>query len=632
MKANTSLTSIDFSRNDIGAEGAKAIAEALTINTSLTNIDFSSNNIGPEGAKAIAEALKSNTSLTSIDFSSNNIGPEGAKALSDALKINTSLTSIDFGSNRIGDEGAKALADALKINTSLTSIDFGSNRIGDEGAKALADALKINTSLTSIDFGSNRIGDEGAKALAHALKINTSLASIDLSGSNISNESAKAIAEALISNTSLTSIDLSGNNIGDEGAKAITEALISNTSLTSINLYNNNIGDEGAKAIADALKTNTSLTHIILDRHSLGAEGKKAAAEIDSHIARNKAIDDCLSPLKDFTENPDITLIDASIISDSLKKLTELVPSLGNEDSDPLDNSPVAEAYRLLTALEHIANHTFSESIEAFQCLLPAITTPQLQESAEALLFGAAHELYTGLTDVKLLPFETQAVLRLVLYGLKNHLNKPEATVIIADTLLCLQDKDLKSSFEQVTKFKDEVALVNNNDIFSIARIALAQINAEVENSNPHERILLATLLKTGDYHQDALPLLFQSPAFLTNFKEKYSQNRYFLVEDYFATTELISDNESNLLTIKNSPTEASAVTETQVKECKLMTTALPIKTPVIPLTLLNHDDSSQDVDNQERKIMINSDSQDNEYTNEPQKETMKVIDANVCP
>ena len=173
---------------------------------------------------------------------------------------------------------------------------------------------------------------------------------------------------------------------------------------------------------------------------------------------------------------------------------------------------------------------------------------------------------------------------------------------------------------------------MNQKDIGSIARIALAQIDPVAENSNPHERILLTTLLKTGDYHQDALPLLFQSPAFLTTFKEKYAQNRYFLIEDYFATTVLIGDNESNPITIKNSPTEASAVTETQVKECELMTTALPIKTPIIPLTLLNHGDSSQCIDSKKHKIMANIDSQNNEHTNEQQKETMKVIDATLAP
>ena len=37
---NTSLTEIHLGNNNIGAEGGKAIGEALKVNTSLTNIYF----------------------------------------------------------------------------------------------------------------------------------------------------------------------------------------------------------------------------------------------------------------------------------------------------------------------------------------------------------------------------------------------------------------------------------------------------------------------------------------------------------------------------------------------------------------------------------------------------------------
>jgi Leucine-rich repeat (LRR) protein len=47
-------------------------------------------------------ALLGNTSLTSLDLCNNNIGDEGAKALADALLKNTSLTSLDLGHNNIG--------------------------------------------------------------------------------------------------------------------------------------------------------------------------------------------------------------------------------------------------------------------------------------------------------------------------------------------------------------------------------------------------------------------------------------------------------------------------------------------------------------------------------------------------
>ena len=69
-------STINLRWNNIGAEGAKYVAEALKVNTSLTEIHLGGNNIGAEGAKYVAEALKVNTSLTKIHLSINNIGAE----------------------------------------------------------------------------------------------------------------------------------------------------------------------------------------------------------------------------------------------------------------------------------------------------------------------------------------------------------------------------------------------------------------------------------------------------------------------------------------------------------------------------------------------------------------------------
>ena len=73
------LTSLDLISNEIGAEGAKAIAASLT---GLTSLNLGNNNIGAEGTKAIAALLPG---LTSLDLRGNNIGTEGAAALLDAL-------------------------------------------------------------------------------------------------------------------------------------------------------------------------------------------------------------------------------------------------------------------------------------------------------------------------------------------------------------------------------------------------------------------------------------------------------------------------------------------------------------------------------------------------------------------
>ncbi len=121
-----------------------------------------------------------------MDLGGNQIGAEGARALAEALKINATLTSMDLGGNQIGAEGARALAEALKANMTLICMALADNEIGNEGAKALADALSVNTTLLSMNLACNPIGVEGAKTLADALKGNMVLTFCGLHGDGFS--------------------------------------------------------------------------------------------------------------------------------------------------------------------------------------------------------------------------------------------------------------------------------------------------------------------------------------------------------------------------------------------------------------------------------------------------------------
>ena len=100
------------------------------------------------------------------------IGAEGAKALADALKVNQTVTTLNLALNRIGDEGAKALAEALKVNQTVTFVNLSRNIIGVEGAKALVDALKGNRTVTTVDLDGNGIGDEANIAVNSGLMKN----------------------------------------------------------------------------------------------------------------------------------------------------------------------------------------------------------------------------------------------------------------------------------------------------------------------------------------------------------------------------------------------------------------------------------------------------------------------------
>merc|ERR1740124_767220 len=92
----STISTISLSYNDIGAEGAKSLADALAKNTTITTISLSGNGIGAEGAESLADALAKNTTITTIILSDNDIGVEGAKSLAGTLKKKGfSLTNLD---------------------------------------------------------------------------------------------------------------------------------------------------------------------------------------------------------------------------------------------------------------------------------------------------------------------------------------------------------------------------------------------------------------------------------------------------------------------------------------------------------------------------------------------------------
>jgi len=139
----------------LSAELTDIIRQLKSNDPVLTTLIFSRKNIGDEGATAIAEALKTNTTLTELDIRLNGIDDEGATAIAEALKTNTTLTILNISYNNIGDAGAQAIAKALKVNKTLTIIDIFGNNIGNIGAQALAEALKDNTTLTTLDIYDN---------------------------------------------------------------------------------------------------------------------------------------------------------------------------------------------------------------------------------------------------------------------------------------------------------------------------------------------------------------------------------------------------------------------------------------------------------------------------------------------
>ena len=290
LPATSVLKKCNLLKNSFDIESATMLAKIgaekgimlTSMTREQTEADLSGQDLQPADTILIGSDLKFMAVLTTLSLYQNQIGPEGAKAIADALKSGTAVSNLELYGNDIGDEGSIAIAEALQSGMSVvTGLNLRYNQIGKEGAIAIAKALKSGTSvLITLHLGSNNIGDDGARAIAGALSSGTAvLTTLGLGSNKISDDGAKAIAGALSSGTTvLTELRLGYNNIGDDGAKAIADSLNSGTAvLTTLRLDTNKIGDEGAKAIAGALSSGTGvLTKLWLGSNSMGDAGKHA--------------------------------------------------------------------------------------------------------------------------------------------------------------------------------------------------------------------------------------------------------------------------------------------------------------------------------------------------------------------
>jgi len=204
----TNLRSLNISWNNLGVEGASALALMLDINSAYIN-GF----IEGEGT----QTLSSLTNLTSLDVSWNNLGAEGTNT----LILMTNLTSLNMSYNFIEDEGAKV----LRALTNLTELNLSGNKIGLEGAQALAALIKLK--ILNLEW--NNIGAKGAQEL----RTLTNLVLLDLGGNNIGDKGIHGLTNL----TNLGILGLGGNNIGAEGAQALTTL----TNLVQLDLRNNKI-------------------------------------------------------------------------------------------------------------------------------------------------------------------------------------------------------------------------------------------------------------------------------------------------------------------------------------------------------------------------------------------------------
>ena len=112
--------------------------------------------------------------LQDLDLWGNEIGDEGADALAHAFKTNTQLQVLNLWQNEVTDRGVASFCEGLVLNTALHELHLGRNTgITDEGAYSLAGLLRANSGLYFVDFGSGHTGvTEPYQPIAQAASCN----------------------------------------------------------------------------------------------------------------------------------------------------------------------------------------------------------------------------------------------------------------------------------------------------------------------------------------------------------------------------------------------------------------------------------------------------------------------------
>lgn len=172
--ASSNLKHLHISGNGWGGKGTQELLSnegTKSLLKQLTTLDLRYNDLGTEGAAALAELLQQEGCMwRSLFLEGNQLKDDGVTALvSTSAKLGP-ITELYLGQNQIGPVGAASLAQALP-DSALQKLYLEGNQIGNAGALALTVVLEetANHRLEKLYADMNGIGKEESIRLGRSL-------------------------------------------------------------------------------------------------------------------------------------------------------------------------------------------------------------------------------------------------------------------------------------------------------------------------------------------------------------------------------------------------------------------------------------------------------------------------------
>ena len=169
------LVSLDLSSNQLGLDGAEAVAQALRgasgggLPSTLKTLVLDGNNLGDAGTSTIAESALHSEALETLSLAGCGFGPDGARSIAQTLKHDATIRRLVLSSNAVADAGGLALGEGLRHNRHLNMIELSGCEIQTKGLKAIGRALATNRALTNITITNNDLSEEDMHVLGSAL-------------------------------------------------------------------------------------------------------------------------------------------------------------------------------------------------------------------------------------------------------------------------------------------------------------------------------------------------------------------------------------------------------------------------------------------------------------------------------
>jgi hypothetical protein len=238
LKDNGALSTLIFgdapdedSGSDSEEEGTDW--EPAVLEVGMTDADFSNKNLGPGDAIIISAWISHNGALTKLDVSKNNLCADGGKALVAGIKGNQVITELNIAGNVLGKESkypyksdmscVAALADVITGMGALSVLSLETNGLAVDGGKALAEGLKGNQVITELNIADNNLANYGADisgvvVLTDVIPDMGAMSKFTFSGD-------ESWSKPVTMETTITEADFSGTDLGVSGGMLVAAFL-----------------------------------------------------------------------------------------------------------------------------------------------------------------------------------------------------------------------------------------------------------------------------------------------------------------------------------------------------------------------------------------------------------------------